>query len=165
MLIYTSDNPASLPTLAESLAQKKELTHKALKPYKLEDHDELKKAEVRFAHGMFHNEFISRVEKATGRKIWAEDSYRDKSVVGFYTIKNGEKTYICSFEKGYMPEFSIIQVDDRDMPIKERRGWRTVLTRLLQTGSIKMYQINNAFEIRDHLADERWRANTQNFKG
>lgn len=164
MLIYTSENPRKL-SLKEALAEKQELTRKALLPYKLADHDDLKKAEVRLAHGMYHNEFITRIEKATGRKVWAEDSYRDSSVVGFYTIKNGEKSYICSFNKGFMPEFSIIETDDRDMPVREHRGWRTVLTRLLQTGSIKMYQINNAFEIRDHLADERWRANTQNFKG
>lgn len=165
MLIHTSDNPKKLPSLTDALAEKKELTQKALMPYKLEDHNALKQAEVRFAHGMFHNEFIARIEKATGRKVWAEDSYRDSSIVGFYTTKKGEKSYICSFEKGYMPEFSIIQTDERDMPVKENRGWRTVLTRLLQTGAIKMHQIRNAFEIRDHIADERWRANTQNFKG
>lgn len=164
MLIHTSDNP-KLPSLADALAERKQLTQKALMPYKLDDHAALKNAEVRLANGMFHGEFIGRVEKATGRKVWAEDSYRDKSIVGFYTIKNGVKTYICSFEKGYLPEFSIIQTDERDMPVKENRGWRTVLTRLLQTGAIKMYQIKNAFEIRDHFADERWRANTQNFKG
>jgi len=164
MLIKTSDNPRT-PSLAESLAEKKQLTQKALKQFKLADHDELKNAEVRFAHGMYHTEFIRRVEKATGRKIWAEDSYRDKNVIGFYTTKKGEKSYICSFNKGYMPEFSIIETDERDMPVREHRGWRTVLTRLLQTDSIRMFQIRNAFEIKDHIADDRWRANTQNFKG
>lgn len=164
MLIYTSENAPKI-SLAESLEEKKSLTHKALMQYRLADHDELKDSDLRVGSGMFHTEFIRRVEKGTGRKVWAEDSYRDSSVVGFYTMKNGEKSYICSFGKGFMPEFSIILTDDRDLPVKENRGWRTVLTRLLQTGNIRMFQIRNSFEIKDHLADERWRANTQNFKG
>lgn len=149
----------------EALIEKQEETNKALNQYRLDDHAELKDVNQRIGSPMWHTEFISRVEKATHRKVWAEDSYRDKEVAGFYTTINGEKTYICSFQKGAMPEFSIIVTDERDLPIQEKRGWRTVLTRLLQTGNIKFYQIKNAFDIREHQADERWRANTQSFKG
>lgn len=165
MLIYDTDHKRKLPSLAESLAQKKEETHKFNHSYRLEDHKELKQAEARVGKPMAHDELIKRVEKATGRKVWGEVSLRDPNVYGFYTTgQDGEKKYICAFEKGYLPEFSIVLVDDHDMPIKEKRGWRTVLTRLLQTKAIKYYQIRNAFEISDHLSDDRWRANTQRFK-
>ncbi len=158
-------NPTNKLSKQEALLQKQEETNKSLEQYRLDDLEDLKNIEKRIGHPMWHAEFIGRVEKATHRKVWAEDSYRDSSIAGFYTTVNGEKTYICSFQKGAMPEFSIVTVDERNLPIKEQRGWRTVLTRLLQTGHIKFYQIKNAFDIRDHQADERWNANVQQFKG
>lgn len=158
-------DPSKKLSLSESLVQKREQTNKALDRYRLDDHDDLKNINLRIGSPMLSNEFIGRVEKATKRRIWAENSYRDSSIAGFYTTKNGEKTYICSFQKGAMPEFSIIVTDAADLPIKEQRGWRTVLTRLLQSKTITFPEINSAFDIREHLADERWKANTQRFKG
>lgn len=158
-------DPSKKLSLSESLKQKKQETNKALDRYRLDDHDDLKNINLRIGSPMLSNEFIGRVEKATGRRIWAEDSYRDNTIAGFYTTKNGEKTYICSFQKGPMPEFSIIVTDAADLPIKEQRGWRTVLTRLLQNKAITFSEINSAFDIREHQADDRWRANTQRFKG
>jgi hypothetical protein len=133
--------------------------------YRLSDHDDLKDAAQRMGTPLMSNDLITRVEKLTGRQVWAEDSYRDSSVVGFYTVKKGEKTYICSFDKGPMPEFSIILTDAADLPVKEKRGWRTVLTRLLQAGVITWPQVVYGFgDGRSHRAADRWSFNTRDFR-
>jgi hypothetical protein len=97
--------------------------------------------------------------------VWAEDSYRDPQIAGFYTRDKGEKKYICSFDKGPMPEFSIILTDAADLPIKEKRGWRTVLTRLLQANVINWNQIVCGFGDATHrVAAERWGFNTREYR-
>jgi hypothetical protein len=45
-----------------------------------------------------------------------------------------------------MPEFSIIEYGPQDQPIKEtKRGWRTVLLRLIRADIITERQVNEKF--------------------
>jgi len=157
-------NPTIHLSPQEALAKSYEETNQTLDQYRLDDHDDLKNIEKRIGHPMFHTEFAQRLSKVTHGQVWIEDSYRDKNIAGVYTTKQGIKTYICSFDKGAMPEFSIIVTDAADLPIKEIRGWRTVLTRLIQTRTITYAQAKSAYDLLDHQADERWRANVQQFK-
>jgi len=149
----------------EKLQQSYQETDKALMQYRLSDHDDLKDAEKRMGRPLMSNDLILRVEKLTGRKVWAEDSYRDPEIAGFYTVQKGQKTFLCAFDKGPMPEYSIIMTDAADLPIKEKRGWRTVLTRLLQAGVISWPQVVSGFgDGRSHAAANRWAFNTREFR-
>lgn len=150
----------------EQLKRSYEDTDKRLDTYRLSDHTDLQNVEKRAGQPLTHQEFIRRVEKLTNRGVWAEDSYRDpQNVSGFYTVKNREKTYICSFDKGVMPEFSLIVTDSADLPIKEKRGWRTVLTRLLQAKVITWPQVVYGFgDGQSHAAADRWSFNTRTFR-
>lgn len=147
----------------EQLKAHYEDTDRALMRYRLSDHDDLQDAAKRMGTPLMSNDLITRVEKLTGRKVWAEDSYRDpQNVAGFYHIKKGEKTFICAFDKGPMPEFSIVLTDAADLPIKEKRGWRTVLTRLLQADVLTWSQVVYGFgDGRSHAAANRWSFNTR----
>lgn len=161
MLTTTQLRRAALPA-KEFLAKTKEENYKAGERYRLSDQLELKDKAKRTGEMLFHTELIRRVEKITHRQVWAEDSIRDKEVAGFYTQKQGVKTYICAFDKGPLPEFSIITTDDRDMPIKEKRGWRTVLTRLMQAKVMTWPQVVYGFgDGIDHAASDRWSFNTR----
>lgn len=114
---------------------------------------------------LLHTELIRRVEKTTHRRVWAEESLHDHNVIGFYHIKKGQKAYVCAFDKGAMPEFSIILTDNADLPIKEKRGWRTVLTRLLQSGAMSWSEVVYGFgDGLDHAASNRWSFNTSKFR-
>lgn len=159
-------NPTKKLSAAEALSRAKADTNTRLDKYRLDDHDDLKDAEKRLGQPMLSSELITRIERLTHRRIWAEDSYRDSSIAGFYTTDNeGSKKFICAFDKGAMPEFSIILTDDKDLPVKERRGWRTVLTRLIQSRHTTLSELEKGFQFRDHQSDERWRANTRDFRG
>jgi hypothetical protein len=165
MLTTTSPQLAKL-SAREKLQRSYEDTDKALMQYRLSDHDDLKNAEKRMGKPMMSSELVKRIEKLTNRAVWAEDSYRDPdNVVGFYTIKKREKVHICAFDKGAMPEYSIIMTDAADLPIKEKRGWRTVLTRLMQADVLTWSQVQYGFgEGMNHAAANRWAFNTRDFR-
>lgn len=150
----------------EQLLRNYQDTDRQLERYRLSDHDDLKNAAKRLGSPLSHTDLIRRVEKITHRRVWAEDSNFDSNVVGFYHVKNGVKSFVCAFDKGPLPEFSIIVTDNADLPIKEKRGWRTVLTRLLHARAISWSEVVYGFgDGMYHAASNRWNANTSKFRG
>jgi hypothetical protein len=148
----------------ERLLKSFEETDRALEKYRLDDHEELKNAEKRLGQQLSHQELIRRVVKLNPQ-VWAEDSNYDKNVVGFYrTNSAGEKEYLVAFEKGILPEFSFIFVDAADLPVKEKRGWRTVLHRLLAKGALTWAQVLEIFGDAHGINATRWRSNTQRYR-
>jgi hypothetical protein len=160
-MLTTTTERFNRVSLSEKLAATKADTHQQLERYRLKDHSELKDQENRMGQMLFHTDLIRRIEKITHRRVWAEDSKNDHNVCGFYTSHKGVKKFICAFDKGPLPEFSHIITDERDLPIKEKRGWRTVLTRLLQAQVMTWPQVKYGFGEGDtHAASDRWNANT-----
>jgi hypothetical protein len=148
----------------ERLLASFEQTDRQLNQYRLADHADLKDAAVRMGHPMFHTEMIQRVAKLSHSRIWAEDSRNDDKVCGFYHAKDGVKTFICAFDKGPLPEFSYIITDNADLPIKEKRGWRSVLVRLLKAKAIDWSDVMKGFGDTSTIQSDRWRANTSEFR-
>lgn len=149
----------------EALKKSFEDTEKKVARYRLDDHDHLKDAAQRTGKPMSHQDLIRRVTKCNPR-IWAEDSLNDKKSIGFYTTRAGVKKYLVAFEKGVLPEFSFILVDTADLPIKEKRGWRTVLHRLLAQGALKWSDIVAIFGDvdGDGARTQRWHRNTKKYR-
>lgn len=166
MLTTTELRRKALPA-KENLAKLREENYNAGEHYRLSDQLELKNAAKRTGEQLFHTELIRRIEKITHRRVFAEDSRADKNVCGFYTSAVDKATgatvkrFICAFDKGPLPEFSIITTDARDLPIKEKRGWRTVLTRLMQAKVITWPQVVYGFGSGDGQASDRWNFNTR----
>jgi hypothetical protein len=78
---------------------------------------------------------------------------------------SGKKTYLSSFDKGEMPEFSFILCDYQEIPEQEVRGWRTVLVRLLTLRALTWRQVKEEFD--DPISDlnaRRWYAETKQFR-
>jgi hypothetical protein len=161
MLTTTTTSLKSIKS-KERLAALKEDTNNSLDRYRLSDHREMTKSEKRTGQMLYHSDVVRRIEKLTHKRVWAEDSNNDKSVCGFYTQHQGVKKFICAFDKGPLPEFSHFVTDERDLPIKEKRGWRTVLTRLMQAGAITWPQVVYGFgDGLEHAAAERWSFNSR----
>lgn len=163
MLLYESLEQASRLSAEEQLLKSFEETDKMLQVYRLDDHEELKNAEKRLGKPMSHTDLIRKVTRLNPA-IWEEDSINDRNVVGFYTSRNGVKTYLVAFEKGHLPEFSFILVDAADLPVKEKRGWRTVLLRLLAKNALTWAQVLEVFGDAHNLNSERWRKATQKYR-
>lgn len=98
----------------------------------------------------------------------------DKSKMGVYVVENRPegvtKRFICGMEAGYMPEFSVQHTEEKRIPdpyndgnwltvksfVRETRGWRTVLARLLREKLITMPQIDAFFNPAYGRDSERW---------
>lgn len=68
--------------------------------------------------------------------------------------------YLWYIPQGIIPEYSLHEFDDRDVPIKEKmRGWRTPLLRCILSGMISESDANKEFgPPADGLASEVYRA-------
>lgn len=150
---------------AEALKRTYESTDRMLQKYRLPDHESLKDAEARMGSPMLHTELIRRVTKLNPA-IWAEDSRANPTTVcGFYTRGAEGVRFLGAFEKGWLPEHSFILTDRADLATKEKRGWRTVLVRLLNEGVLTWPGVLRAFgDSHSSIRNERWRQQTQRFR-
>lgn len=54
--------------------------------------------------------------------------------------------YLMYMPSGFMPEFSLIEYGPQDQPVRERRrGWRTVLLRMIKSGIVTEQQVDDRF--------------------
>jgi hypothetical protein len=76
---------------------------------------------------------------------------------GLYTSASGRIQFLTGLSKGWLTEFSWALVDGRNLPIGERRGWRTVIIYGLLKGAITWDQVIAEFgEPQDGFNDARW---------
>ncbi len=63
-----------------------------------------------------------------------------------------------AFKPTPLPEYSIYEFNDRDVPVRERiRGWRTVLLRLIKSGLLTEEKSNEVFGYADGPASTVWK--------
>ena len=76
---------------------------------------------------------------------------------GLYSSALGRIQFLTGLPKGWLTEFSYAIVDDRNLPVEEKRGWRTVLVYCLLKGAITWEQVVAEFgEPGDGFNDARW---------
>lgn len=171
MLIETNPDRLGDKLLSpqEALLRAFEETDRRLRVYRLTDHEELKDAKMRFGHPLSFVELIRRVRKINPA-LWVEDSINMPGHCGFYRYKRPErsddpdKEFLAAFPKTILPEFSIILTDAADLPIKEQRGWRTVLLRLIQQRALRIEDVLVAFDEASGTVAKRWLQYTQHLR-
>lgn len=173
MLIYGDSNQLGDKKLSkeEALLEKYEDTDRQLKRYRLDDHEELKDEKKRSGYQKHSSELISKV-CTLNPKLWVEETVTPRygTVLNFYTTgrdEQGKEIKRClqaAFYPGWMPEFSWLEVDRADLPIKEHRGWRTVLMRLLKAQVLNWRDVKETFGDATGEQSTRWRKETQEFR-
>jgi len=84
---------------------------------------------------------------------------------GLYADVRGKVQYLSAVPKNWLTEFSFCLLDSRNLPTEERRGWRTVLVRLLYCGALTWEQVFEEFgDPEDGWNDERWRSATHELR-
>lgn len=151
---------------AEALAFNQAKTKRDMLRYRWDDQAEMTDCERRIGRRMHHSDLARRVTRLNPA-IFFEQSINFENSLGFYHQDpfTGAKTYLSSFDKGDMPEFSFILCDYQDIPEQEVRGWRTVLVRLLALRALKWKQVEEEFG--DPISDlnaRRWYAETREFR-
>ncbi|HWF05576.1 MAG TPA: hypothetical protein VHA06_17960 [Candidatus Angelobacter sp.] len=150
----------------ESLARLQEKTKKDLQRYRWPDQAEMTDFARRVGQRMSHSDLIRRV-KSLNPAIFVEQSINYPDCLSLYHVDaiSGKKTYLSYMDKGDMPEFSALMVDEKDIPEQEIRGWRTILVRLLSLHALQWRDVENEFD--DPISDlnaNRWYAETKPFR-
>lgn len=92
---------------------------------------------------MHSNELIRRLQKIIPGLVPGPGLIGDD--VSLYRVRNTQVDFICWTHQGYLPEFSIAHFDKDNRPIREQRGWRTVLLRLITKDVITEQQAEKEF--------------------
>jgi hypothetical protein len=94
---------------------------------------------------MSSGDFISKL-----RSVCPNLLFRDGNVQGDVSVcavRGNELRYICYFTRGRMPEFEIVITNEQELPVSQKRGWRTVLLRLIKAGLLTEEQARKHFGI------------------
>ena len=134
-------------------AKQEELTRARQHKGRKTDWEEYVDAKRRMGRVMHHSEFIRRLRTIVPSLIVAQGGQRNR--LGLYavrstpvkevpTYKGPEKwnfpcpIYIGWIEMGYMPEYEIDIVNDVQIAIGQKRGWRTVLLNMIVRWNLKL---------------------------
>ena len=127
-----------------------------LQKYRQSDHDWYKDFWRRRGECMHHSDLIYRLQKLNPH-IFVQNQINFSDDWGLYTSALGRIQFLTGLPKGWLTEFSYSIVDDRDLPLEERRGWRTVVIYCLLKGAITWDQVLAEFgEPKDGFNEQRW---------
>ena len=149
------ENSGYLP-YGEALAKyKAEKIEPILDSYKLWDHDSFRDFHRRKGQVLHSSEFILRINRLNPG-IFVQQQLNFPDEWGFYLDVAYRAVYLSGFPKGWLTEFSYCLVDERDLPSEEKRGWRTVLVRLMGRGALTWEQVESEFGDSEGFNSERW---------
>lgn len=135
-----------------------------LETYRLSDHNDLKDFHKRSGRWMHSSELIHQVTRLNPR-IFVEHQINFPDQWGFYIDVLGQQRYVSGFPKGWLREFTAINVDKRNLPEgDEIRGWRAVLVRLMALGLLSWAQVLRTFGNSEGPTAERWQRYTWMFR-
>lgn len=121
--------------------------------------------EARMGHWMDYNEFIQRLSWISKDLFFTPGNIKDDlAIYRLYgqpqpDLDNKNYQYLMYLPMGYtMPEASLIEFNDMLVPVREKkRGWRTVLLRLVKSRIITESDCTWAFGEPTPGADIVWR--------
>ena len=135
-----------------------------LELYRQGDHDSFKDFNRRRGEMMHSSDVIFRLQKLNPH-IFVQQQINFPDDWGLYTSALGRIQFLTGLPKGWLSEFSYALVDDRDLPVEERRGWRTVIIYCLMKGAITWEQTLAEFgEPQDGFNEQRWCETTVDFR-
>jgi len=148
--------------------QKERYIQKKIEPlldqYRESDHDWFKDFSRRRGVMMHSSELIYSLQKLNPH-IFVQQQVNFDSDWGLYAEVGGRVQYLSACPKGFLPEFSYSITDDRDLPVEEKRGWRTILVLLLFKGALTWDQVEANFgDPDDSWNSERWFAATKEIR-
>jgi hypothetical protein len=133
----------------EAVAKLKEENAALAAQNRIPDQDILEKREMAMGLMLPPNEFIRRLEKLNPAIIIEAGGVRNAVAVRYPKRQEDgtlHKDYVTGFYvDAPLPEFSAVVVDNRGLPVREIRGWRSVLLALYRQKIVTMKQVELIF--------------------
>lgn len=135
-----------------------------LQMYRQSDHDWFKEFSRRRGVVMHSSDLIFRLQ-ALNPHIEVQQQINFPDDWGLYSSAMGRIQFLTGLPKGWLTELSYAIVDDRDLPVEERRGWRTVLVYCMLKGAITWDQVISEFgEPTEGANEQRWCETVADFR-
>ena len=109
--------------------------------------------EGRWGTPMESNELIRRLLKLPDVVVGPGTIQNNLS---FYRVRNERVDFICWTDAGLLPEFSIVHFNKDRQPIREQRGWRTVVLRFIKSGLLTEMDAQNMFGRAEGIQARFW---------
>lgn len=134
-----------------------------LDTYRMSDHSWFKDFNRRKGEVMHASDLIFKLQNLNPHLIVQNQiNFPDW---GLYIENLGKIQYLAGFGKGWLTEFSWTTVDDRNLPVDHKKGWRTVLVELCSKGALTWEQIMVEFgDPEDGFNDARWHIATEHLR-
>ncbi len=127
-----------------------------LETYRQSDHEWFSNWSRRKGEVMHSSDLIYRLQLLNPH-IFVQNQVNFPADWGLYSSQLGRVQFLTGFPRGWLTEFSFAIVDDRDLPVEEKRGWRTVLVYALLKGALIWEQVLEEFgEPPDGFNEQRW---------
>lgn len=133
----------------EEVMKQNELSTQSVKEYKFfrQFEDQLTDEKQRRGELMFCLDFVEKLNEILPAYL---SSKVIRGLSGLYVltpdVKGGHWHYVCGVQASMMNEYSVIYVDSHGLPLNEKkRGWRTVLLRLITNGFITEEDAHRVF--------------------
>ncbi len=153
MLLYNDPGKWNTRSRAEALAEKREDTDRRLQNNRLPDQAEFTARERRLGRVLHSSEVLRRLRRL-GLRLYLTDGLPGQA--GLYIVRNGELEFLGGMPLGWLPEYSIAHVNARNLPVREERGWRTLLVRLLKKRVVTERQLLQAFGLPSNGETASW---------
>jgi len=133
----------------EALAKIKEENKRLTDKNRIPDQDILEDKQAALGLPMAPSELIRRIQKLNPR-VMVELGGVKNAVAIRYAKRNAdgesEKEYVTGFYIDHpLPEFSSVLVDGKGLPVRELRGWRSVLLALVRQKILTLKQVELTF--------------------
>jgi hypothetical protein len=148
----------------EAVAKVKEENRATVAKDRIPDQDLLENRQAALGRPMQPNDLILRIQKLNREIFVGKGGVKDAVKVCVPRLVDGEiqQKYITGFYiDNPLPEFSCVVVDHRGLPVREVRGWRSVLMALWKCGSLNLKQIETEFGRPSGMRSVLWDKQTQ----
>jgi hypothetical protein len=159
--------------------EQKERSDAAVSEYKLPNQEELLNKEARFVNLMHAQRFLDKLRRAGIKFLINHTKHPDK--VGLFCMVPGKERfqfqnppipagyeYIGFMQVPYMPEWSILRLDEHGLPNGEEfRGWRNLAVLLIQNGVLTEEQAHSSEMFGEPtlgIVSRRYRESLYNFR-
>ena len=124
----------------------------AVQRQRWEHQDDYRNDEARLTRYLHYSDVIRRLRKLAHNLYFMDGRIEgDIAIYKVYgrpqpQLEGRDFEYLMYMPTGFLPEFSTYEFNERDVPVKEKkRGWRTLLLRLIRSGIVTERQCAEEF--------------------
>ena len=128
---------APLLSYKEAIEWRQDQMEQNRERHRQEDHEQFLDAKRRMGWVIHHSDFIAKLRQLIPTLIVHDNPMPNRLSIYYVIQKPTEKgntsyvVYLGWMEMGYMPEYEINLVNEFNEAVGQKRGWRTVLLRLI----------------------------------